>query len=608
MPSLVQPRRHGRSRFVAVVVSSAVVCALGILGITNAMAATAGPIIGVGGRCVDVPSADTANGTPVQLYDCNNHAAQRWTVGNSDNSIQALGKCLDVAGGALTDGAQVQLYDCNGTGAQKWTASSGRLLNPQSGKCLDAFGNSSANGTRLVIWSCHGGGNQAWTLPGGGTTPPTGSTTSPGEGALTTVGYPGTDAVLANPDRGFMRYADCGSAPLSADTLAGYRADGVTQVFCMIYLRNFRTGDLDAAILDLLQRQFDAVRAAGLTTVLRFAYTDSSTGDDAAPAQVLRHIAQLKPLLQNNAYIISVVQAGFVGAWGEWYYTQNFGNQGRISATDQANRKAVVDALLDALPATRMVQLRTPGFKRTMYGTAALTSGAAYSGTAAARVAHHNDCFLASADDLGTYVDPAAERPYLAAETLHLPMGGETCAVNPPRSECAGALAELARFHWSYLNADYHPDVLASWRSGGCMTEIERRLGYRFTLTEGGFGRTAARGGTLPVRISIRNDGFAAPYNPRLVQLVLRDGAGTLHRLPLNADPRRWLPGTTTTVEQNVTLPANLPAGTYRLGLALPDGTAALAQLPQYSVQTANAGLWNAAGGYNDLTATVTVS
>jgi hypothetical protein len=268
----------------------------------------------------------------------------------------------------------------------------------------------------------------------------------------------------------------------------------------------------------------------------------------------------------------------------------------------------VVNALLDALPDTRMLQLRTPAFKRTIHGVTALAADAAYSGTHAARIGHHNDCFLASADDMGTYIDPVNERPYLAAETTYLPMGGETCAVNPPRSECATALAELAQFHWSYLNADYKPEVLASWRAGGCMTEIERRLGYRFALTEGSFARTATPGGTLGVRISVRNDGFAAPYNARLVQLVLRDNAGTLYRLPLSGDPRRWLPGTTTTLQQDVPLPTGLPSGDYRLGFALPDATPALTERPEYAVRTANTNLWNAAGGYNDLNATVTVS
>src|SRR4051812_25189051 len=33
------------------------------------------------------------------------------------------GKCLDVAGANTADGTAVQIYDCNGTGAQNWTRS-----------------------------------------------------------------------------------------------------------------------------------------------------------------------------------------------------------------------------------------------------------------------------------------------------------------------------------------------------------------------------------------------------------------------------------------------------------------------------------------------------
>ncbi|WP_426404729.1 ricin-type beta-trefoil lectin domain protein [Streptomyces sp. R-07] len=125
---------------------------------------TSGPITGIGGKCVDVAGANTANGTPVQLYDCNGTAAQQWTLA-ADGTVRALGKCLDVTAAGTADGTPVQLYDCNGTEAQRWTANTARdIVNPRSGKCLDATGNSSANGTRLQIWTCSGGANQKWTV------------------------------------------------------------------------------------------------------------------------------------------------------------------------------------------------------------------------------------------------------------------------------------------------------------------------------------------------------------------------------------------------------------------------------------------------------------
>ncbi|MFB9840396.1 RICIN domain-containing protein, partial [Actinoallomurus acaciae] len=73
---------------------------------------------------------------------------------------------MDVTAAGTANGSQVQLYDCNGTGAQQWTkGSNSSLVNAASGKCLDATGPSSANGTRLQIWTCTGAANQQWTLP-----------------------------------------------------------------------------------------------------------------------------------------------------------------------------------------------------------------------------------------------------------------------------------------------------------------------------------------------------------------------------------------------------------------------------------------------------------
>lgn len=119
-------------------------------------------ITGPGGMCVDVAGAATANGTAIQLSDCNGTRAQRWTIA-SDQTIQAQGKCLDVAGSGTTAGTRVQLWDCNSTGAQKWqNGSSGALINPQSGLCLDAPGGNAINGNRLQVWNCNGLDSQRW--------------------------------------------------------------------------------------------------------------------------------------------------------------------------------------------------------------------------------------------------------------------------------------------------------------------------------------------------------------------------------------------------------------------------------------------------------------
>jgi hypothetical protein len=124
-----------------------------------------GPVTGIGGKCVDVQSGSSADGTPIQLWTCNGSGAQQWTV-TGDGTLRALDKCLDVDNSGTANGTSVQLWTCNGTGAQQWTPGpDDSLVNPQSGKCLDAEGVSSANGTKLHLWTCHGGDNQRWNLP-----------------------------------------------------------------------------------------------------------------------------------------------------------------------------------------------------------------------------------------------------------------------------------------------------------------------------------------------------------------------------------------------------------------------------------------------------------
>ncbi|MFE4669878.1 RICIN domain-containing protein [Streptomyces sp. NPDC056716] len=134
------------------------------VSVTTSDSGTGSALRGLAGKCADVAAANSANGTPVQLYDCNGSTAQRWTVG-SDGTIRALGKCLDATGGGTADGTQLQLWDCNGSGAQRWTVSGAQdIVNIQANKCMDVTGANSANGTRLQLWTCNGTAAQKWTV------------------------------------------------------------------------------------------------------------------------------------------------------------------------------------------------------------------------------------------------------------------------------------------------------------------------------------------------------------------------------------------------------------------------------------------------------------
>src|SRR5699024_7204160 len=139
-------------------------------------------------------------------------------------------------------------------------------------------------------------------------------------------------------------------------------------------------------------------------------YPDSEP--DASEARVLAHIAQLEPLLRAHEDVIALVQAGFIGAWGEWH-TSTHGLD-----DDPDARRAILEALLDALPTSRSTQLRCPAYKEVLFGDP-LTEAEARSGSHEARVGHHNDCFVSSESDVGTYPSGERERwvSYLAADT-----------------------------------------------------------------------------------------------------------------------------------------------------------------------------------------------
>ncbi len=121
-------------------------------------------IVGLASKCIDVSDANTANGTPLQLWDCNGTAAQSWHFA-SDGSIQALGKCMDVSNANTASGTPIQLWECNGTAAQKFVLNgAGDLVNVNANKCVDVTNGDPATGTRLQLWDCNGTAAQKWYL------------------------------------------------------------------------------------------------------------------------------------------------------------------------------------------------------------------------------------------------------------------------------------------------------------------------------------------------------------------------------------------------------------------------------------------------------------
>jgi hypothetical protein len=446
--------------------------------------------------------------------------------------------------------------------------------------------------------------------------------------AARVVSYQPSAEYFPNPERGFYiqrapLWLDGERIPITADELRGARDQGISLIRAYYLFEAYREQPLAQSVLDALADDFATLRAVGFKMIPRFSYNFPTNDDyeqsrDAPLEWVLRHIEQLEPLLRANADVIAFMDTGFVGAWGEWHSSSNelVGADGR---PNDASR-AIIERLLAALPPERMIALRYPLLKQELVGDSeALNGETAHSQTMRARIGAHDDCFLASDTNWGTYIDADGEpqieffKDYLSADNRYVVQSGETCNTAEdaqPYIGCENALADLERLRWSSLNIDYHPDVLDGWREEGCFPEIERRLGYRLRLIEGEYPTEGQAGDSISVRLRLVNEGFAAPYNPRDVALLLRAADGTLYPLPLAQmpDPRFWLPDAgEIDVMFDAALPADLPPGEYALLLRLADPLPSVAADPAYSIRLATADVWEVDTGFNNLLIALTV-
>ena len=428
--------------------------------------------------------------------------------------------------------------------------------------------------------------------------------------------------IFANPERGFYYHYEkvlTTNSPYAVKNNTGsidsHAGQAGSLILIVYYLDNFKTtATLPSTIINAFDEDMAALRSKGFKCIVRYAYTASNANETAEDAQwsiVKQHISQLKPKWQANADVIFCFQIGFVGAWGEWYYSKNFGNKATQINT---NRRLVVDSMLAAVPSDRCILIRTPLFKTSYMGsTAPLTESEAYTGTPKSRIGHHNDAFLkVDYGDEGTYSDTATQKPYLAQETLYVPIGGETNETDETAAITKAAynttIAETSRLHYTFVNQGYSTAMTNVWRSNGAYDALRKWLGYRYQLLNGTYSSQATPGGDMSVYMQIKNVGFAPLYNERPVFIVLKNSSHT-YQIQMEVDPRTWKPnGVVSTVSEVLTLPSNIATGTYQLYLYLPDAYENLRSDSRYSVRFANSNMWDSTNGWNSLNASIVIT
>ena len=427
------------------------------------------------------------------------------------------------------------------------------------------------------------------------------------DNGLETVTYTASEENFPNPERGFYVASEVFQATgqgVADASIRAARLQGRTLFLLEFHLTNFVATDISEDYLETIRAKFQSLRNGGCKCILRFCYSNGFDEKDkpwdATKEQALRHIEQVKPLIQEYYDVIMVVQAGFIGSWGEWYYTENF--------KDLTSRRELVNALLEAVPDCRQIELRTPAYKMRLYSHAledTITLAESHQPTTKARLGGHNDCYVSSSNDVGTF-NNKKEREYWGAESLYTIMGGESCEVTEychcqGAERYNGALKDLAIYHFTYLNNGYHQGVLKRWREEGCMEEIQKRLGYRYVLEQGEFTKEPAAGKPFRMILKLRNVGFSPAQNPRDAELVLCDASGKVAGTwPLESDPRYWMPDQETIIGQTINLPEGI-SGNFTLSLNLPDPCETLHNNPLFSIRLANEGTWQEATGYNTL-------
>jgi hypothetical protein len=424
---------------------------------------------------------------------------------------------------------------------------------------------------------------------------------------LAEIDYLPTDEIITNPERGFHVFTEWrpGYPSLTVQQLLAIRNDTRSLVMRNYTLSSWKNAPLTENVLNIVRQDFNAARQAGVKVVLRFRYS-TNIGDPDAPLDIIKtHLDQLKPVFEEHYDVIAVMDAGFIGAWGEWHSSTN-------NLTNTAARREVLFKILEVLPEQRFVNVRTPGYKMFIFNNfTALPAEEAYTGTNRSRTGHHNDGFLASSTDLGTYGNVEYEKNYLNQENRFVPMGGETGGVSEGEYyKCDNALQEMAFLRWSHLNRGWYGPTLQSWINDGRMHEVEKRLGYRFVLESGSYTSEVAPGNLLSFELNLVNEGWASPFNARGLRVLLRSLADPerIYEVHPPEDPRLWHTDEPVVLAHQIGIPAGMPEDLYELLLHFPDPEPELYNRPEYAIRTANTGTWESETGFNSLGHVVLVS
>jgi hypothetical protein len=444
---------------------------------------------------------------------------------------------------------------------------------------------------------------------------------------------------------------------LNLTELQNLRNTGQTLVMMRHHIGAFRTAAISQTYLNRLQQDFNTARQAGVKLTIRFVYNYPFGGPDASINFILPHLDQLKPLLVQNSDVIAFIEFGLIGCWGEMHTTINdlmSVNLGYRRINN--NTITLLNKLFETVPQERMIVIRYPEYKFQFFNglgnnaqaenkpIAPLTNTEAFNGSIKARWGQYDDCVACGEWNAGTYLNPHSTangkapevQDFLSKDNLYVVQSGEvgaTCCAQTNNGvdedgdgygtdyeSCTRMVALFKKEHFSTINHNDDPVRVEKWKTQGCYDEITKKLGYRFVLTKGFFPENVTAGSNLEMNFEVKNTGWASPFNPRGMEIILRNkntlrneaiivlNNGTTTSLIKEYDPRFWQPDSTVVVNVNYQLPSSIPQGNYEVLLHLFDPTTSLYGRPEYSIRLANQNVWEPSTGYNLLHSSINIT
>lgn len=251
--------------------------------------------------------------------------------------------------------------------------------------------------------------------------------------------------------------------------------------------------------LEDLRRSLEVAQETGFSVIFRGAYDFAGQNEDPEFATILGHIEQIAEILNPYKSCIAGVQAGMIGAFGEW--TQS------IYMEKKDYRMQVLEKWLEVLDAEIPVSVRRQKFIRE----------AEEWGLDTRRIGVYNDGLFSSASDLGTYREDYDREADLEWSRKHIrvPFNGGEMPYVSEYSNIDNVVKEAHDLQLSYLNRDYNLEVWKLWNKQRFEREpgddyIRSHLGVRLWAGQVSVNKNFYRRKKIQVLIQLNNDGFAA--------------------------------------------------------------------------------------------------